>query len=175
MFAPFGFVLGLESPKRENAKRSVEPSRARGVPSGAPAQTAERGRGARPRSLTRLYWIAVWGLSLVLPLLRCCFSWYWRSGSPCSCCPRCSCLSCRACSSRFERASRSTIARFYVGATNRPKSGPRGAQEAPRAPRGRQETPRQRREAPRERQEAPRRAQERFGSHLGSILDPPGR
>ena len=40
--------------ERENAKRSVEPSHARGVPSGAPAQTAERGRGARPRSLTTM-------------------------------------------------------------------------------------------------------------------------
>ena len=35
-------------------KRSVEPARARGVPSGAQAQNAERGRGARPRSLTRM-------------------------------------------------------------------------------------------------------------------------
>ena len=35
-------------------KRSVEPARARGVPSEAPAQNAERGRGARPRSLTRM-------------------------------------------------------------------------------------------------------------------------
>ena len=35
-------------------KRSVEPARARGVPSGTPAQNAERGRGARPRSLARM-------------------------------------------------------------------------------------------------------------------------
>ena len=56
---------------------------------------------------------------------------------------------------------------------------PRVAQEAPKrpqeAPRGRQETPRQRREAPSERPEVPRRGQERFGSQLGSILDPAGR
>ena len=35
-------------------KRSVATARARGVPSEAPAQNAERGRGARPRSLTRM-------------------------------------------------------------------------------------------------------------------------
>ena len=35
-------------------QRSVEPARARGVPSDTPAQNAERGRGARPRSLTRM-------------------------------------------------------------------------------------------------------------------------
>ena len=55
---------------------------------------------------------------------------------------------------------------------------PRAAQETPKRPQERQEAGKrrqgQRREAPRERQEAPRRAQERFGSHFGSILDPPG-
>ena len=35
-------------------KRSVATARARGVPSEAPAQNAERGRGARPRSLKRM-------------------------------------------------------------------------------------------------------------------------
>ena len=50
------------------------------------------------------------------------------------------------------------IARLYAGATNRPKSGPRGAQEAPRAPRGRQETPRT---APRGAKRAPRGAKTR--------------
>ena len=35
-------------------KRSVATARARGVPSEAPAQNAERGRGARPRSLSRM-------------------------------------------------------------------------------------------------------------------------
>ena len=93
-----------------------------------------------------------------MPLLHCSFSWCWRSGSPCSCCSRCSCLSCRACNSRFERDSRSTKARFYVVATKRLKSGPRGAQEAPRAPRGRQETPRT---APRGAKRAPRGAKTR--------------
>ena len=66
------------------------------------------------------------------------------------------------------------IARFYLGARNRPKSGPRDAQETPRAPRGRQETPRTAPRSASERQEVPRRAQERFQIHLGSILDPPG-
>ena len=122
LLAPFASVLGPESPERSrrNARETL------------PAPTARRGRAAGEQGHKRLYWIAVWRLSLVLPLLRCCFSWCWRSGSPCSCCSRCSCPSCRACSSRFERASRSTIARFYVGATNRPQSAPRDAQEAAR-------------------------------------------
>ena len=61
-----------------------------------PAPTARRGRAAGEQGHKRLYWIAVWRLSLVLPLLRCCFSWCWRFGSLCSCCSRCSCRSCGA-------------------------------------------------------------------------------
>ena len=66
------------------------------------------------------------------------------------------------------------IARFYVGATNRPKSGPRGAQEAPRAPRGRQETPRT---APRGAKRAPRGAKTRpraIWEPSGFDFGPPG-
>ena len=89
-----------------------------------PALNARRGRVAAEQGHKRSYWIAVWRLLL----LHCSFSWCWRSGSPCSCCSRCSCLSCRACSSRFERASRSTIARFSLGV----KIATRAPQEAPR-------------------------------------------
>ena len=77
-----------------------------------PAQTARRGRAAAEQGHTRSYWIAGSKFSLLLPLLRCCSSWCWRSGSCCSCCSRCSGFSCRACSSRCERASRSMTARF---------------------------------------------------------------
>ena len=66
------------------------------------------------------------------------------------------------------------IARFYVGATNRPKSGPRGAQKAPRAPRGRQETPRT---APRGAKRAPRGAKTRLRAIWEPFwldLGPPG-
>ena len=128
---------GKEERERRNARETL------------PAPTARRGRAAGEQGHKRSYWIAVWRLSLLLPLLRCCFSWCWRSGSPCSCCSRCSCFSCRACNSRFERASRSTIARFPLGA----QVATRAPQEAPRRPQERQETPRQRREAPSKRQE----------------------
>merc|ERR1712023_380450 len=102
--APFASVLGPESPERSrrNARETSH------LASEA-ALAAEQGH-------KRSYWNAVWKLLLVLPLLHCSFSWCWRSGSPCSCCSRCSCLSCRACNSRFERASRSMIARFPLGA-----------------------------------------------------------
>ena len=98
--------LGPESPER-NRKQTRET---------LPTQSARRGRAAAEQGRKRSYWIAVWMLSLLLPILPSCSSWCWRSGSCCSCCSRCSCLSWRACSSRASRASRSTIARFIFGA-----------------------------------------------------------
>ena len=41
------------------------------------------------------YWLDVWKLSLLLPLLRC-SSWCRRSCSCCSCCSRCGCVACNA-------------------------------------------------------------------------------
>ena len=100
---------------RENRRKTEEP---------LPAPTARRGREAGEQGQKRSYLIAVGKLSLLLPLLRCCFSWCWRFGSLCCCCSRCSGLSCRACSSRFERASRSTIARFFklLNSAQKPKN-----------------------------------------------------
>ena len=101
-----------------------------------------------------------------MPFLHCSFSWCWRSGSPCSCCSRCSCFSCRACNSRFERASRSPIARVYVGATNRPQERPKRRLGGPKSAK---RPPRDAKTAPRGAKRAPRGAKTRPRAILGAI------
>ena len=101
-----GIIFKLFSVHVPCLKRSVEPARARGVASGAPAQTAERGRGARPRSLPRM-----------LPGCRC--------GSVVS---RLQCLQ-LSLRTRFPFHDSQVSISVFIG----PKSAPRGAQEAPRA------------------------------------------
>ena len=64
---------------------------------------------SRPR---RSCTLAVLTLGLLLPLLRCCSSWCWRSCSCPSCCSCWSCVACNAWGSLASRASRSMIARF---------------------------------------------------------------
>ena len=55
---------------------------------------------------------------------------------------------------------------------------PRAAQEAPKRPQERQEAAKRRQDSAERRQESAKRRQDApksdFGSHLGSILDPPG-
>ena len=73
-------------------------------------------RPRRPCTLAALM------LGLLLPLLRCCSSWCWRSCSCPSCCSRCSCVACSACTALTSRASRSMIGRFGQMACRRDAS-----------------------------------------------------